>query len=434
MGVNSKLVNTLTSGNMFGNMSGSKYSHNTQTCLLWLYNSKTKEVTFIDDNSLNKVCKQFAKCIVSSVTKHRFNAQSQRGQNNNSKPTFSELKTLFAKFNNGTNNNGDSSGGEAQKKPTPRHRLKRSSFTVGGDFITQKEWIQCFAKYNQIKQGYEAWKEINKSDAQCTKKELQRWLYQYLHDLIFLKQKLNSYHDVLLNLDASTHSIAIFVLVYVFLLIFKYPLIDAVTIYFTIVALLAVFGGNIFVQFFDALYFVFVLQPFSIGDVVLIDKKRYTITKIHVMSTEMTTSVADGNILIVKNNAKLLGKDIKNVSKTKSPYHHISFYVSQNTTFKELNELKSKLYSFIRREMKNDISDMWFILDGVDKECRMKISLFLGSLYSFSDSGIMYKQYHLINMEIARLVKEMGIQYKRFSRQDIQFSALIEEQEQHLII
>ena len=430
--VNSKLVNTLTSGRMFGNLSSSKYSHNSQTCLLWLYNSKTKSITLIDDNELNKVCKQFAKCIVTSVIKHRFNDRSMRGKRYNTKPTFSELKTMFNKLQNA--NNGDNSGGEAQeKKPTPRHKLKRSSMTVGGDAITQKEFLQCFAKYNQTKQGYEAWKEINKSDAQCTKKELQRWLYQYLHGLIYLKQKLNSYHDILLNLDASTHSIAIFVLMFVFLVIFKYSLIDAVTIYFTFCALLAVFGKNIFVQFFDALYFVFVLQPFSIGDVVLIDNKRYTITKIHVMSTEMTTSVADGHTLIIKNNAKLLGKDIKNVSKTKAPYHNISFYVSQNTTFKQLNELKSKLDAFIRSKMKNDIREMWFILDGVDKECRMKISLFLGSLYSFSDSGLMWRQYHLINMEIARLVKKMNIQYKRFSSQDVQLSALIEEQQQHMI-
>merc|ERR1712152_71455 len=88
---------------------------------------------------------------------------------------------------------------------------------------------------------------------------------------------------------------------------------------------------------------------------------------------------------------------------------------------------KSRIDKFIRTKMKNDINDIWFILDGVDKECRMKISLFLGSLYSFSDSGLMWRQYHLINMQIAKLVKEMDIQYKRFSAQDIQLSALIED-------
>merc|ERR1712087_349279 len=147
------------------------------------------------------------------------------------------------------------------------------------------------------------------------------------------------------------------------------------------------------------------------------------------MSTEMITSVNNGNTIMIKNNAMLLGKDIKNLSKTKSPYHNITFYISQNTTINQLNRLKSKIDKFIRTKMKNDINDIWFILDGVDKECRMKISLFLGSIYSFSDSNIMWKQYHIINMEIRKIVNEMDIQYKRFSDQDVQLSALIESKD-----
>ena len=411
-----KLVNTLTSGTMFNCSSQKEYAHNVNTCLLWLYNSNTNKVTIIDDNELDKLCKQFTKYIVLSVTKNRFNKTPNNNNNNNIKPTFIELKTIFSNNNKSTINSGGGGGGI-------RNKLIRSSLSVGGDYITQDEFIYCFTKLNKTKQGYEAWKEINISDKQLTKKELHRWLYQYLHNLIYLKQTLGSYQEILLNLDISGNVIAILLLFFIFLLIFEFDFQDSISIYFSMIAIFAVFGHNVFTQWFDAVYFIFILQPYEIGDVVLIDNIRYTINKIYIMSTEMTTSVNNGNIIIIKNNAFLLGKDIKNLSKTKTPYHNISFFISQLTSINQLNLLKFKIEKFIKKQMNNDINDVWFILDGVDKECRMKISLFLGSIYSFSDSKTQWKQYHLINIQIRKIINEMGIQYKRFSHQDIQLSS-----------
>ena len=299
------------------------------------------------------------------------------------------------------------------------------------EHITETEFLECFLKSNKMRMGIEAWKEMNVSGNELTKKELQRWLNSYLHSLIYLKQTLNSYQEILGNLDMAGNIISIFILFLIFLWIFNFDFADSIATYASMMLVLAVFGRNVLTQFFDSIYFIFILAPFQIGDVVLIDDERFTVNKIHIMSSEMMTSVGSGNTVSIKNNALLLGKDIKNLSRTKSPYHNISFFVSQNTSIAQLNQLKSRIDGFIRNKMKNDINDIWFILDGVDKECRMKISLFLGSVYSFSDSASMWRQYHIINMQIRRFVNEMGIQYKRFSQQDVQLSALIEEADGH---
>ncbi len=162
----------------------------------------------------------------------------------------------------------------------------------------------------------------------------------------------------------------------------------------------------------------------------IIDGARFRVNAIHIMSTEMMTAVSAGNTVVTKSNSSLMGKDIHNLSRTQNPYHHITFYVSQNTTTRQLNELKTRIDSFIRTKMKSDIRDTWFVLQGVDRECRMNISLFLGSVYSFSDNNAMWRQIHIINKQIREEVTKMGVQYKRFSANEVtlQFDAAAQEQ------
>jgi small-conductance mechanosensitive channel len=295
------------------------------------------------------------------------------------------------------------------------------------------EFLECFSRHRRTKWGVEAWKEMNVSEQQLTRKELQRWLYGYLHSLIFLKQALSSYPELLSNLDLSSNVFVAFAMFLVFLLIFGVEFTDSMATYASTVAILAVFGRNVFTQFFDAIYLIFVLCPFEVGDTVLIDGERFRVNAIHIMSTEMITALSAGNTVVTKSNSSLMGKDIHNLSRTQNPYHHITFYVSQNTTTRQLNELKTRIDSFIRNKMKSDIRDTWFVLQGVDRECRMNISLFLGSVYSFSDNNAMWRQIHIINKQIREEVTKMGVQFKRFSANEVtlQFDAAGQQQALH---
>jgi len=285
--------------------------------------------------------------------------------------------------------------------------------------IREQEFLECFTRHGRTRLGIEAWKDMNVSEQELTRTELQRWLKSYLHSLIFLKQALSSYPELLSNLDMSSSVFLVFIMFLVFLLIFGVEFTDSIATYASTVAIFAVFGRNVFTQFFDAVYLIFVLCPFEVGDTIIVEGERFTVSAIHVMSTDMITAISAGNIVVTKSNSSLIGKDIHNLSRTTNPYHHITFYVSQNTTTLQLNELKMRIDTFIRTKMQSDIRDTWFVLQGVDKECRMPISLFLGSVYSFSDNNAMWRQIHIINKEIRDYVTAMGIQYKRFSSQDV---------------
>jgi len=239
---------------------------------------------------------------------------------------------------------------------------------------------------------------------------------------VFQKQALSSYPELLANLDVSSSVAVVFVMFLVFLLIFGVEFTDSIATYASTVAIFAVFGRNVFTQFFDSVSLIFVRCPFEVGDTVLIDGARFTVNKMHIMSTELISAVSAGNTVVTKCNSRLLGQDVVNLSRTTNPYHNLTLYVSQNTTTQQLNELKTRIDHCIRTKLKNDLRDSWFVLEGVDGECRMKISLFLGSVYSFSDSNAMWRQIHIINKEIRDFVDAMGIQYRRHSQQDVVLS------------
>jgi len=488
-----QLVNTLTSSAIFTNCSQKEHALNVQSCILWIYNSKTKRVDVIDDNELDKICRLFAKFIVFSVTKNREHSTFRSPAENAlaPRPGFAAMQSMFRQMDGPDaadadgyvdcdgDGDGDGGGGGAVvyddgggQHVVGRHLMMNGDGNVGGDgvpktprgpmatasssstasdaadecppcpalkvvasdcgptapsfssstapwFITEQEFLSCFSRHRRTKWGVSAWKEMNVSEQQLTRKELHRWLYGYLHSLIFLKQALSSYPELLSNLDLSSNVFVAFAMFLVFLLIFGVEFTDSMATYASTVAILAVFGRNVFTQFFDAIYLIFVLCPFEVGDTVIIDGARFQISAIHIMATEMITAVSAGNTVVTKCNSSLMGKDISNLSRTPNPYHHLTFYVSQNTTTRQLNELKTKIDSFIRSEMNNDIRDTWFVMQGVDRECRMNISLFVGSIYSFSDNNAMWRQIHILNKQIREEVTKMGVQYRRFSANEV---------------
>eukprot|EP01084_Bolivina_argentea_P184561 318317_1 len=375
---------------------------NVNKFVLWYYDPNTNNTSIINDNKLHKLCQEFAKYIIENVNTNKvMKPKAKLGGLNlyTASVDLNQQKLLL------------------KDKICNQHKKEELH-------VTEEDFKTCF-KNN--KNAICAWKCMNiddDKDEKLTLTELQRWLRRYFHDLIYMKQTLNSYEDILANLDVSTNVIVIFFLLFVFLLIFNNSFEKTITMYAALIAVAAIFGGSLLKEFIESVYFIFSLNPFSIGDVILVDNVRYTVKHVNIMSTELITSFTNSHYVVIKRNSNLLRSDITNVTKSKTPYHNISFYVSQTTSMTKINDLRRKIRTFMETEMGTDINDFWFVLNGVDKECRMKITLHIGSNYAFSDAQIMWKQYHKINMHIRHMINKMGIHYKRFSLQDTQQSAL----------
>eukprot|EP01083_Nonionella_stella_P148399 469605_1 len=410
----------LNTKNIASNTDKEKYNtHSAERCLLWLYSPKKQETSFMDDTELHKLCKIFAQYIINHIENDRPEASDNCSLSTGvSRLALTNIHTMIKSMmpnkleqEHKHDNHDETSTSESFNDS--------NSMLCLTDGVTQIQFMRRFMMRNKQKQGLKAWKKMhfNSNNEILTKNEMRSWLYSYLRRLIYLRQTLDSYHSILSNMQNVSAAFVIFLLCFVFLLIFDFDFVSSISVFFSFTAICAVFGQNSFVQYFDGFCFVFVVAPYSIGDVVLVDGARFIVKEINVMSTVLLDPC---NAVTIENNSFLLKKQIKNLTLTDYSRHILRFYVSQLTTTQQLNALKRRMESFVSTKMSNDISDVWFILDGVDEECRMQLRLIVSSFYSFSNKYAMLQQYHQIQMKVHQIIIDLGIEYRRFSNQDIQ--------------
>eukprot|EP01083_Nonionella_stella_P230244 814117_1 len=398
-----------------------KYNtHSAERCLLWLYSPKKQETSFMDDTELHKLCKMFAQYIISHIENCRPDSDNCSLSTGVSRLGLANIQTMFkSMMPNKPEQEHKHNHDEHSINETSESLNDSNSMLCLTDGVTQTQFMRRFMMRNKQKKGLKAWKKMhfNSNNEILTRNEMRSWLYSYLRRLIYLRQTLDSYHSILSNMQNVSAVFVVFLLCFIFLLIFDFDFVSSISVFFSFTAICAVFVQNSFVQYFDGFCFVFVVAPYSIGDVVLIDGARFVVKQINVMSTVL---LDPSNAVTIENNSFLLKKQIKNLTLTDYSRHILRFYVSQLTTTQQLNALKRRMESFVSTKMSNDISDVWFILDGVDEECRMQLRLIVSSFYSFSNKYAMLQQYHQIQMKVHQIIIDLGIEYRRFSNQDIQ--------------
>lgn len=364
--------------------------HDKINTVLWEYNQKRNQTTVISDDELRKICKIFAKVLVSKALQH------------------CDTKTQLPHFNE-----ANMLGTFRKLLPKSRKASVEHPDYKMRKFLTEYDFIYIFGNANK-KKARKAFEAMDyQKTGEITAKSLYRKLYRFIRDLVYLKQTFDSYHQILANLDAVAGITLGFILIFVFLLIFNFMKFEeSLSMYVSILVAIAIFCRNGFSSLFDSVTFVFYLAPYSIGDNILMGDKWYTVQSISLLSTEMKD---DRGILTIFNNAELLkhssNRLIKNLTRSHSCYHDFQISVSQNTTTQQLDELKTKFQTFLEDRMGPDINDLWFTCHGVDENCRMVIWIRIGTYISWADGRTRWKQHHHIMTGLREIIMKMGIEY-----------------------
>ena len=220
---------------------------------------------------------------------------------------------------------------------------------------------------------------------------------------------------MLSNLDHALSYFVGIVLIFVFLFVFiSEDFSENLTTYLLIMGVIGVFAGNGFGALFDSISFVFFIAPYSIGDKVNIGGEYYQITQIKLSHT--TADNGFGLITYFKN-ADLLhsmtspSNRIQNWTRSSCCTHSFDIYLSQNTTRVQLQELKQRFEEWCATRMATDTHSLNFIVHGVDKQCRLKILIYVGTYISFSDGVTRWRQHDQCQQKLRDIILEMDIQY-----------------------
>eukprot|EP01084_Bolivina_argentea_P252340 423537_1 len=149
----------------------------------------------MDDTELNKLCEIFASYIISHVDDEMI--EINQGEKNK----YTHLKII------GINNKKDE---EKEKKIDINSLSSNASEFIRSesnmnlkDGVNKSQFMKHFLLRDKQNWGIKAWKEIhfNDNNSILTRKELSRWLLQYLRKLIYLRETLDSYHSILSNMQ-----------------------------------------------------------------------------------------------------------------------------------------------------------------------------------------------------------------------------------------
>ena len=430
--------------------------------LLWSYNAHNGTSCVINSDDLQKASRKLAHIIVFlTLKKNNENKSLQhKSNNNNNNSVVRKLKTLITtsssksqtipfqfdetienslNINQGNNSNTSSTtnattlAARLQSPSLPEFFTSSSicnsifnkndndknnsnninkyhNTTIGKrNYLIESDFVASFGKHRR-KEAAKAWYSFDYCrTGKVSVSKLNRQLNRWLRDLVYLKQSFDSFHGILNNLDNITAVFMIFVLIFLFLLVFNFDFQESISIYFSIIAIAAVFARNALSQMMDSITFIFLLHPFSVGDVIRMKNVRYTVLQINLLSCVFEDMW--GNIEII-NNSSLVNQQITNLSRSTNPYHNLTVYVSQYTKTEQLRELRDRFQDFIDRKMSFDVYDVWFVVTSVDKECRLQVSLWVGGYISFADARTRWRHHTQMMIALREIVHDLQIEYQ----------------------
>ena len=99
----------------------------------------------------------------------------------------------------------------------------------------------------------------------------------WLRSVLNTKQNFDSMIDIVEHLEFTGTSVVFALLIFIYLIIFRFEFQEALSIYVSLLAVIVIFTRSSLTSMLDSLHFVFVVHPFSVGDMVYIDGVRYVV-------------------------------------------------------------------------------------------------------------------------------------------------------------
>ncbi len=238
---------------------------------------------------------------------------------------------------------------EVEEENVDAEASEKRDYLIFGDF--EKAW----GRHSSSKL-HRAWKFFNYSKKEFVEiAHLSRRLTRFFRSVIYLKQSFDSFRAISENLEVSFSFLITVILLFVFLLIFEFDFTSALSIYVSLLAVSALLGRNIFVSFVDGVYLIFIVSPFSVGDVISINDTRYTVKQIYVLSSILEDGWGNTTIFT---NSSLHESKIVNYTRSKTPSHNLKIFLSEKASPDDIRKIYERFKNFCEEKLSADVGDV----------------------------------------------------------------------------
>ncbi|CAM0884092.1 unnamed protein product [Alopecurus aequalis] len=244
--------------------------------------------------------------------------------------------------------------------------------------------------------------------SRVSKRSLKNWVVNAFRERKALALTLNDTKVAVYKLNQMTNvagGILVFVLWLLilgiattnFLVFLSSPLLVAVLVF-----------GDTITATFEAVFFLFVMHPFDVGDRCEIEEVQVVVEEMNILTTVF---LRYDNLKIYYPNNVLATKPIMNFCRSPDMGEGIDFSIHVATSVEKLALMKERILRYIDNKKEHWYPGAMVVLRDVDDTNKLKISIWLRHTLNFQDMGMRFVRRELVLQEMIKVLKDLDIEY-----------------------
>ncbi|XP_058103861.1 mechanosensitive ion channel protein 10-like [Magnolia sinica] len=319
------------------------------------------------------------------------------------------LFTTLKHPNKGTEGEGSK---KEQRKISSEREARRAAKLIfktvakpGARYIEEDDLLK-FLKKDEVRTIFPLFRGAE--TGKIGKSGLGNWVVNAYHERRVLAFSLKDTRALTQQIDRLVSALCITVIIAVFLLVTGIATTNVIFLITSQLLLMGFMFGNTCKAIFESMIFIFVQQPYDIGDRCVIDGIEMVVEEMKLLTT---TFLRFDNKKIDYPNVVLFTKTISNVSRSPKMGETIEFSIDASTSEYTFNEMKMDIKIYIDSKPKRWQPKHSVVVKAIEDPNKMKIALHVVHAIYFQNFPERNSQRSDLFFELKKILERLCINY-----------------------
>ncbi|KAJ7958399.1 Mechanosensitive ion channel protein [Quillaja saponaria] len=240
------------------------------------------------------------------------------------------------------------------------------------------------------------------------RKALTNWVLKVYQGRKALAHSLNDTKTAVKQLNKLVTGIVVIVTIIVWLLLMEIATTKVVLFLSSQLVVAAFIFGNTCKTIFEAIIFVFVMHPFDVGDLCVIDGVQLLVEEMNILTTVFLKL---NNEKVYYPNSVLAIKPITNYYRSPDMGDGVEFSIDFTTPVERIGALKEKIKKYLERNPQHWHPNHGVVVKEIENVNQLKMALYVNHTMNFQEWGEKNKRRTELIIEIKKIFEELNIRY-----------------------
>ncbi|XP_008452778.2 mechanosensitive ion channel protein 10-like [Cucumis melo] len=239
-------------------------------------------------------------------------------------------------------------------------------------------------------------------------KALTNWVVKVYQGRKTLAHALKDTKTAVKQLDNLVAALIVIVTAVIWLLLMEIATTKVLVFLLTQFAVAAFMFGNTCKNTFEGLIFVFVMHPFDVGDLCVVDGIQLLVEEMNILTTVFLKL---NNEKVYYPNSVLATKPITNYYRSPDMGDTIEFSISFTTPLEKIGIMKEKIKRYLEDDPQHWYPNHSVVVKEIENVNKIKIALYTNHTMNFQDWTEKNRRRTELMMELKRIFEELKINY-----------------------